>query len=511
MSTNISDNVDGGRKPGPLVWSPPGPVAARFMQSMAPVPLINGPIGSGKTGAALVKGVVLGGLQRPSTKDGVRKFKFCVIRDTYRQLWKATIPSWHTWVGKKVGHWSGGKDGPARHEIVFPQPDGTFLEYTVDFVAIGENSAESVMRGYEPTAFLLEEMDLLAEEVFTFAVGRTGRFPSMAEGGASWHGTVGTYNAPELDTWLHETVLDPPEGVEVFRQPGAREPGAENVHNLVPGYYENQIKLNARKPNYIKRFIDNEPGYSSAGKAVYHNFSDNRHVSKENLVYHPGLRLELGLDAGLTPACLFVQVMPNGQKRVIDELVPGRAGPTEFSRLLVDKIKRDFPEADWDEGILGHCDPSAVDGGDGEDVCWLDKVRSETGLKIRPAVSNTLAARLDPMHEILLRNIDGVEPEFLVSPKCKMYRKGLNGGYRFAKITGSNSRFRDIPEKNEYSHIHDGGQYVFMSVKGSVAVSNSIRRRRKDQGLQKTAILKTESTDMRGHNSGNVNQRLARM
>ena len=86
--------------------------------------------------------------------------------------------------------------------------------------------------------------------------------------------------------------------------------------------------------------------------------------------------------------------MPNGQKRAIDELVPGRAGPTEFSRLLVDKIKRDFPEADWDEGILGHCDPSAMDGGDGEDVCWLDKVRDDCYAMVTKAAVLSGAAGL---------------------------------------------------------------------------------------------------------------------
>lgn len=481
------------------VWRPGGPVSNAFMMSTAKSPWINGPVGSGKTSAALMKGIKLGGMQRPSTIDGVRKFKYCCVRDTYRQLWKTTIPSWHKWVKKSTGHFSGAKDGPAIHELNLPQPDGTMLEFTLEFVAIGDHSAEDILRGYEPTAFYLNEMDLLAKDAFTYAVGRTGRYPTMDEGGPTWHGVVADYNAPELDSWLHEMTLDPPKGVEIFRQPGARSPGAENLMFLPPDYYETQIELNKSEPNYIKRMIDNEAGYTNAGKPVYQNFSDETHISKTILEYLPAYRLEIGLDAGLHPAAVFLQVKPNGQKRIIGELVPGRMGPTNFSRLLVDHIKKEYPEANWEE-IQCYCDPSAADGGEGEDVSWLDKVREKTGLKIRPASSNALSARLDPIAESLLRLIDGVNPEFQVSSACKIVRKGFNGGYRYAKIAGSNARFSDKPEKNDYSHPHDALQYVVMSVKGSVAVSTWINKRRESLLTNRTAILNGDGSDMKTNN-----------
>jgi len=441
-------------------------------------------------------------MQRPSTLDGVRKFKLCVVRDTYRQLWKTTIPSWHEWIPKPVGHFSGTKDGPAVHEINLPQPDGTMLEFTIDFAAIGDHSAEDVLRGYQPTAFYLNELDLLAEDVYTYSIGRAGRYPPMREGGPTWYGALGDYNAPLLDSWLHEMTLDIPEGVEIFRQPGGREADAENLPNLAPGYYTTQAALNRKKPGYIKRMIDNEAGFSTSGKPVYENFSDNTHISKTKLEYFPGLRLEIGLDAGGHPAAVFMQTLPNGQKRVIGELVPGRIGPTNFSRLLVDEIKREYPQAQW-EDIRCYCDPSAVDGGEGDDKCWADKVREETGLSIIPAWSNTLSARLDPVAESLLRLIDGVEPELLISVVCKSLRKGFNGGYRFAKVTGSNARFGDIPEKNRHSDPQDALQYVIMSVKGSVAVSTSIKNRREMNTTRRTAILSGDTQNMQSQNLQN--------
>ena len=160
--------------------------------------------------------------------------------------------------------------------------------------------------------------------------------------------------------------------------------------------------------------------------------------------------------------------------------------------MLSNHIKQHYPQAQWDD-IRCFCDPSAADGGEGEDQSWLDKVREKTGLRIQPASSTDLSARLDHIAESLLRTIDGVEPEFLVSTACKIIRKGLNGGYRYAKIAGSNARFGDKPEKNDYSHPHDALQYVVMSVTGSVSVSTHVNKRRKGQMQQRTDILRNSN------------------
>ncbi|MES2171014.1 MAG: hypothetical protein V4479_09900, partial [Actinomycetota bacterium] len=62
-------------------------------------------------------------------------------------------------------------------------PDKTVVDFTIEFGAIGENAVEDFMRGYEPTAFYLNELDLLARDVFIYAKGRVGRYPDMNEGG----------------------------------------------------------------------------------------------------------------------------------------------------------------------------------------------------------------------------------------------------------------------------------------------------------------------------------------
>src|SRR5262249_55697785 len=152
--------------------------------------ILNGPVGSGKTTACLVKAVVLAARQRIShgryaTIAGVsdplpvRRFKLTVVRDTYRQLWRSTIPSWWKRVPKAVGTWEGAAGGPATHSIDMALGDGTALEFFIDFAAIGDHDIEEFMRGYEPTAWYLNEADLLAREVYQWARTRWGRFPDM--------------------------------------------------------------------------------------------------------------------------------------------------------------------------------------------------------------------------------------------------------------------------------------------------------------------------------------------
>jgi hypothetical protein len=60
-----------------------------------------------------------------------------------------------------------------------------------------------------------------------------------------------------------------------------------------------------------------------------------------------------------------------------------------------------------------------------------------------------------------------------VDPKCKVVRKGFNGGYKYRRIqvTGE-ERYTDEPMKNAYSHPHDALQYLALEcggVQGSMA------------------------------------------
>jgi len=47
-----------------------------------------------------------------------------------------------------------------------------------------------------------------------------------------------------------------------------------------------------------------------------------------------------------------------------------------------------------------------------------------------------------------------------VSPKASNIRKGFNGAYCYKRVQVGGERFKDVPEKNKYSHPHDALQYA---------------------------------------------------
>jgi hypothetical protein len=453
-----------------LAWEPPGPVSARFMASTAPAQVLNGPIGSGKTTTCLMKGVRLAAGQAPAHQARmrgpggsllpVRQFRLTVVRDTYRQLWKTTLPSWWLRVPRTVGEFTGAENAPAKHVVPFALSDGTMVDLQVDFVAIGDNSAEDVLRGYQSTAFYLNEADLLAREVFTFARGRTGRFPEMSEGGPTWHGILMDCNAPELGGWLHDDIFAASPavlaemGIELFRQPSGLSEDAENVQNLPPGYYRGQV---AGQPDwYVQRMIHNRPGYSRAGKPVFPEFDDNEHVTPRELELMPHAPLLIGLDAGLSPAAVFAQRGAEGQWRIIDELVGDQGtGARRFGEALAQRLHERYADAPQ---VTAWADPSAAYGADRQagEQSWIEIVEARAGIAVRAAPTNALIPRLEAVRLPLMRRRG-----FLLSPRCTVLRQGFNAGYRYRKIAGQEEdRYAEEIEKNRFSHPQDALQYV---------------------------------------------------
>src|SRR5690606_25371189 len=63
--------------------------------------------------------------------------------------------------------------------------------------------------------------------------GRCGRYPSAAQGGATWFGLIADTNFPsEGSDWHKFMELDKPPDWEVFKQPGGMDEDAENLEWL---------------------------------------------------------------------------------------------------------------------------------------------------------------------------------------------------------------------------------------------------------------------------------------
>ena len=264
-------------------YTPPGPVAQQFLNSKAFVRGLRGPIGSGKSTACVFDILEKCKAQRKSTRDGKRKSRWAVIRNTYPELKTTTINTWHQWVPETTGRWVA--QGPPTHYLY----DGEH-EIEILFMALDSEADIKKLLSLELTGAWINGAREVPKAVLDALTGRVGRYPSMAEGGCSWSGVIMDTNAPEEDSWWAKIADFPDEKVqkntieaeralreigalaadqplyEMFSQPGGMHPRAENIPNLPLGYY---IKAMAeKKDDWIKVYVHNCYGFVVDGKGL---------------------------------------------------------------------------------------------------------------------------------------------------------------------------------------------------------------------------------------------------
>jgi hypothetical protein len=84
------------------------------------------------------------------------------------------------------------------------------------------------------------------------------------------------------------------------------------------------------------------------------------------------------------------------------------------------------------------------------------------GVEAEPAHTNDPVIRREALAKFMTKIIDG-QPAFLVSPKCKVARIGLAGGFKYKKIRSEiEGSVRPKRDKNAYSHPVEAGEYMMM-------------------------------------------------
>jgi hypothetical protein len=85
---------------------------------------------------------------------------------------------------------------------------------------------------------------------------------------------------------------------------------------------------------------------------------------------------------------------------------------------------------------------------------------AEEGIACIPASTNSFVGRREAVAKYLTRMVDG-RPSFVLDPSCDLLRRGFNGRYQYRRlqVVGA-ERFKDVPEKNDFSHLHDALQYA---------------------------------------------------
>ena len=444
-------------------YSPDGKTLGEFLRDDSFFRGIIGPFGSGKSAACAIEVFRRACQQAPDSK-GVRKSKWAAVRATYPQLMRTTIETWRQWFPDSFAAFR--FNPQPEHRIIQPLADGTVLDLHTVFIALDGSNAEADLRGIELTGAWLNEVSEIPVSVLKFIISRIGRFPAQRDGGPTWSGVIADSNAWDQDHPLHGYYTDQPEGWRFFKQPGAvrkvdgkwlPNPEAENLNYLPADYYVRMLA--GQSEDWIRVFLANEFGFSIDGKVVYPEWMDSTHVATEPLKAIEGLPIHIGLDFGLTPAAIIGQRTARGQWRIIDEFIAEDMGLVRFSELLAERLDRQYGSF-GDAMFKAWGDPAGAARAQTDERTCLEIVRQYARIECHSAPTNEFTVRREAVAGTLNRMVDG-KPGFLLSPTCKVLRKGFAGGYHYkrVKVTGDD-RFHDKPDKNSFSHPHDALQYL---------------------------------------------------
>lgn len=481
----------------PFTYTPPGPVAQSFIVSNEPTVVIMGPLGGGKTTACVFKRIYAAA-QAPIAwhpEDGkpTRMCRWIVLRDTFRSAEKTVLESWRQWFHKKYpgSSWAGGNDRPVTHTLRFMGQDGVRVEVVTEFAGLGENDIETMMKGREYSGVWLNETDTHAEGAIDDAEQRVGRYPRRdllltvdqietlqrrlghkLESGTRKAMVIGDMNAPTVDNWTYSALVKKPgPDRHLFQQPSGRSEEAENRFNLEPDYYDRIVRN--QEDWFIKRMVDNEFGYSRAGKPVYEGFDRRRHVARMRILTDPNLTLGIGVDISmnsLNPAAVFGQTRSPGRIIVADELYLGHGvGAARFGEALQRRLSEDYSNA---AKIRIWADPAAEHGADkeGGQLSAMETLSVILGLPILiPAGgSNELGMRLDAV-KAEIRGYLEPDTHLLIDPeRCPLLLEGFEGKYKYRKRPEkAQTEYEDIPDKGHpWSDLHDGLQYLVLGFRG---------------------------------------------
>jgi hypothetical protein len=158
-------------------------------------------------------------------------------------------------------------------------------------------------------------------------------------------------------------------------------------------------------------------------------------------------------DFGLTPACVFSQITPDGRWIVVDEMVSRDMGFDQFSDEVLEHSSRHFRGFEFiDIGDPAGNQRSQTD----TKTCF--QIGQAKGMQIMPA-PQTLRIRLEGTRKPMRTLRDG-RPQFVLHHRCKHLRKALLGGYHYRRVHVSGERYMSEPEKNHHSHVADALTYA---------------------------------------------------
>lgn len=440
-------------------YTPP-PTVREFIKHYRPGELfadwILGPVGSGKTTGIFFKLVYMAARQAPSPRDGIRRSRAVIVRNTAPQLNDTTIKSFSYWFKDGVA----GKWKATTRDFILRFGD---VECEVMFRPLDTPDDVQRVLSLEVTFAILDEFVQIPQAIVEALEGRCGRYPPAIDGGATNWGMWGASN-PGMETdWWYPMLIDPeqlpedqvePEHWQLYEQPSGFSPDAENLENL-PGkadYYLNLAK--GKTTAWIKRFIEVSWGYSLTGKPVFPMFNKDIHVAKAPIPYDRTLPLYAGYDPGMRCGFVIGQYDADaGQLRILRALALENYAT---DRLIAEKVKPMLFQHFRGAELEVIPDPSSVNSSQAKQgSSVIAELRKH--FKVHYDGNNQIESRLQPAQYYMMR-LTSRGAALLIDPSCTDLIRALSSGYRWT--VSKDDAQKEVPDKNKASNIADGFTYL---------------------------------------------------
>jgi hypothetical protein len=412
-----------------------------------------GPIGSGKSVACVIDMFIKSFDQKPND-EGIRKTRWVIVRNTYRELVDTTIQTFFDWFPESLGTYLK-KDMKFTADI--PLPDGTVCHMEFLFRALDKPDDIKKLLSLEVTGGWINEAREIPKAIMDMLIGRLGRYPNMRDGGPTWHGLIMDTNPPDSDHWWYKLFeVDCPVEYTLYKQPGGLEDDAENIENLPKGYYTNMQA--GKDKEWVNVYVNGKYGFVQDGKPVYPEYKDDVHATSEVLSISNTGTIVIGIDFGLTPAAVFGQRTAAGRWLIFDELVTEDMGAKTFGRLLKSHITQYYPNHKFEI----YADPAGDQRAQTDEVTPFQILAAE-GIIAWPTYTNDPILRREAVAVTLTRMDFAGNTGFVIGPRGLMIRKAMSGGYKYKRMAVSGQeRFMDKPDKGRYSHVADALQYLMI-------------------------------------------------
>lgn len=445
-----------------------------------------GPVGSTKTTASIMK-IAYEAKRMAKSKNGIRKSRCVVVRNTKQQLHDTTIPDFMKWFPPGVA----GTYHKTENKFILKFDD---VECEVLFRGLDDANDVRRLLSLQLSFAMLDECREINKDVFNALTGRLGRYPDgmlvphrpewgVDEKGYPIKGCVDDYgnqmkkvwgatNPPDMDTFWHKKLSKYNKAKQhVTIQPSGMAQEADWIHLLDRNYYEDLME--GKDEDWIDVYVHAKWGKSLAGKPVFKSFHRATHVATQPLrpLNTPDRPLVIGMDFGLNPSITVTQMDPFGRLLVLADATSDGMGVTRFIQTVMrPMLAQKFPGLP----VVVVGDPAGAQRAQTDERSCFDILKAN-GFRVVPAKTNSLVARIAAVDGFLTRHLDG-RSGMLIDPECVTVIDALQSGYRYKmKKTGD---MEDTPEKGKYSHIADALQYACLHAnEGTAGFVPSTKRR----------------------------------